>query len=226
MTKKFLIASISSASALLLGFLVVLCVVLSNGTAPLGCDTAVQQWAYDVRGEKGGLCYWFFRIITEFGHTYFIAILALTIGIIFRFKAEFWFFGATEAVAWGTNELVKICVQRIRPDEAMQWMGESSFSFPSGHSLNVTCMLIFVIFLVVFSPKLKQWVKWLISIVCTCLIALVPISRLILGMHYLTDVIAGVLFGAFFAVMGFLVLCLYKHLKQNKQAQQASQSTT
>ena len=39
---------------------------------PLGIDASIRDFFYNIRGEKYGFIYWFFRIITEFGNLFLI----------------------------------------------------------------------------------------------------------------------------------------------------------
>ncbi|MCF6302121.1 MAG: phosphatase PAP2 family protein [Devosiaceae bacterium] len=73
-------------------------------------------------------------------------------------------------------------------------------SFPSGHASTMFAFATGVIFLF---PKLRWWVL--------SLAALVGLSRIIIGMHYPTDIFAGFLFGiiAAFAVRN---ICLWRNL--------------
>ena len=75
------------------------------------------------------------------------------------------------------------------------------FSFPSGHTSTTTCFLGILIYLTLHYVKNEFW-RYLLTIVFGIWIFLVALSRLWLGVHYLTDVIAG-----FF--LGFLLVNLY-----------------
>lgn len=70
----------------------------------------------------------------------------------------------------------------------------SSYSFPSGHSLIATTYYGFLIYLLRRS-KCKEEYKVIGTTFLTTLIVLVCLSRLILNVHYLTDVVGGVILG-------------------------------
>ena len=68
----------------------------------------------------------------------------------------------------------------------------SSYSFPSGHSLIATTYYGFLIYLLRRS-KCKEEYKVIGTTFLTTLIVLICLSRLILNVHYLTDVVGGVI---------------------------------
>lgn len=97
-------------------------------------------------------------------------------------KAVFIFFSA--GIGGFLLALIKYSVQRTRPLPELH----SGYSFPSGHSLFVA--LFFLALLYVINKK------DLVMYIGAFAIILVPLSRLILGAHFLSDVIAGVLLGS------------------------------
>ena len=209
MPKKFLIANLSVVGALLICFLTITIVLSVNNFAALPIDSAIARWAYDVRGAEGGATYWFFRIITEFGYTYFAIAIVVIMGIIWRFRSKTWFFGGTILISWILQNIIKLIIMRPRPDENMWWMIESSSSFPSGHSITVACIFVLLAYFVLISPKLKPWLKYTLCSIFGCIVTLVGISRIILGVHYFTDVLAGIFFGSLIAVLGILLYNVY-----------------
>ena len=222
MSKKALITLSCVASGLFVVFAAIMAVIMATGKVALPVDSAIANWAYDIRGEKGNFVYWFFRIITEFGYVYFTVGFILILAIIWKFKAKSWFLAAPVLVAWLLHKLIKLIVNRPRPDVAMWWATESSSSFPSGHSSTVTSIFVMVIFFIIISPMLKPWLKWLLGCLSGAVILLVPLSRIILGMHYFTDVIAGMCLGSLCALISII---LYKVIIERKQKEKQPQNT-
>ena len=79
---------------------------------------------------------------------------------------------------------IKYTVQRVRPLPEVF----SGYSFPSGHS---TIIVVFFLSLLFIINK-----KEILSMLATFAIIAVPISRVVLGAHFLSDVIAGLLLGS------------------------------
>jgi membrane-associated phospholipid phosphatase len=91
------------------------------------------------------------------------------------------------------NNALKGLVNRVRPFnhelatfEPARIETATGASFPSGHTQNATTS--FTLFSSLFASK---WVKWVAGV----FIGLVALSRLVLGVHYPTDVLAAVLLG-------------------------------
>lgn len=97
--------------------------------------------------------------------------------------------------------LLKYLYERNRPsiDPAIDAVG---FSFPSGHSVGALIFYGFIIFFIIRSGR-NSILKWSSSIGIGLLIVLIGISRIYLGAHFPSDVIAGYIAGII-----WLVLCL------------------
>ncbi|MBR2526443.1 phosphatase PAP2 family protein [bacterium] len=92
-------------------------------------------------------------------------------------------------------DIFKNIVQRQRPPlELLHYHQLDDFSFPSGHSYNI--MILFgVLIYIIFKYSKNNIIKYSSAAICTIMIMLVGLSRLLLGVHYPTDVIAGFLLG-------------------------------
>ena len=97
-------------------------------------------------------------------------------------KAVFIFFSA--GIGGFLLFAIKYSVQRVRPLPEVH----DGFSFPSGHSTFVALFFLALLFII---NK-----KEILSAIATFAIIAVPISRMVLGAHFLSDVIAGVLLGS------------------------------
>ena len=80
--------------------------------------------------------------------------------------------------------IIKYTVQRVRPLPEVF----SGYSFPSGHS---TIIIVFFLSLLFIINK-----KEFLSILAIFAIIAVPVSRVVLGAHFISDVVAGLLLGS------------------------------
>ena len=98
------------------------------------------------------------------------------------------------------NKVVKHLIQRERPTEEIRLIEESGFSFPSGHSAVSMIFYGFMIYLV--SKYIKnKYLKLFFTILLSALIMLIGLSRVYLGVHYITDVLGGFLIGVMFLIV-------------------------
>lgn len=96
--------------------------------------------------------------------------------------------------------VIKALVSRSRPDLIDRLMTETSNSFPSGHAANSTIVyltLATLLFPVVREPRMRAF---LIG-VALVLVGAIGVSRVYLGVHWPSDVIAGWAFGSLWALL-------------------------
>lgn len=185
-------------------FIFLATLIYFNKLEPLAVDIFFRDLAYNIRGEKNGFGYWFFRIITEFGNVFLVGLIIFFIGIFT--KMDFRFFLTVIGImgALLLNVGMKEIYSRERPIEEMRWVIENSSSFPSGHATAAGFLYIFI-FYMTFHSKMNQKLKIITYSFCSIIIPLVMISRLILGVHYFTDVIAGFSSGVMVACICMLL---------------------
>lgn len=97
------------------------------------------------------------------------------------------------------NLLLKILFARPRPLN-INLINEIGYSFPSAHAMVSTAFYGFIIYLI-WKTKLKKNQKWLYSTLLSSVILLVSLSRIYLGVHYVSDVLGGMLFSMFYLVV-------------------------
>lgn len=134
-----------------------------------------------------------FAIVTFFGNALVISAGTGLIGFWFarqrNWKKLILLFSA---VAGGAllNLLLKNIFQRTRPAIPGAYMVDTGFSFPSGHTMISLVFYGMVAYLALSYVKSKKWKAFIVAgtfVICV----LIGFSRLYLGVHFLTDVLAG-----------------------------------
>lgn len=87
------------------------------------------------------------------------------------------------------NQVLKLLVQRPRP-EGFRLAAETGFSFPSGHSMAAMAFFGLLIWMV-WHYERDRAVRIGCSVALAALIVAVGVSRIYLGVHYASDVVAG-----------------------------------
>lgn len=149
-----------------------------------------------------------YTLFTEMGSVWFVASLSVILILFLWFKAKDKWATLVFVVAIGGNGaltwLLKQIYERGRPsiNEAIDAVG---FSFPSGHSMGSLVFYGFLIYLTIRSHQ-KRAVKIALSMALGLLILLIGTSRIYLGAHFPSDIIAGYLAGTIWLMLCILVL--------------------
>jgi len=87
---------------------------------------------------------------------------------------------------------VKLFFPRPRPDPWFDYPLPRTYSFPSGHAFVSFCFFLCLAEVIIRDewPMTRKLTIWLVAVLCTFTIGL---SRVYLGVHYPTDVLAGYL---------------------------------
>jgi membrane-associated phospholipid phosphatase len=137
------------------------------------------------------------RAFSEFG-------AAVSIGVVLFFLVSFfvwkrWWPSVVTlivAVPGGMllNEWVKLLVHRHRPFLEGPFVDWSGYSFASGHTIGATLLYGQLALFILPTLKRRHW-RALTMALAALLISLVGFSRIALGAHYFTDVLAAIFFG-------------------------------
>ena len=109
-----------------------------------------------------------------------------------------------------TSDILKNFFGRVRPDLVQQLDLISSPAFPSGHATNAAVVYLLFIMLV---PQARH-PAW--QLAAAAMILLMGLSRILLNVHWPTDVIGGWMLGASFALMAAAVISFRREQRQNK----------
>ena len=149
-----------------------------------------------IRGDLPETLTLLFRAITHLIDIPVIITWVLIVAFIFyrkQWKLESYLMLGNLALAGILIVTFKNIYQRPRP-EILHLVEEKGFSFPSGHSLAVTIMVGTLI--VIFSQRIKdQLWKRIVQILLGFYLLSVLVSRVYLGVHYPSDVLASLCVG-------------------------------
>ena len=142
----------------------------------------------------------FFRNITRFGDEEVLILIALACLIFIKNRKIGGSIAINLAGVGLINHILKEIIQRPRPPIELRMVEESSFSFPSGHAMASMAFYGLIMYYIYKYVKNKT-VKNIICIILSVLIFLVGVSRIYLGVHYVSDVFAGFLLSMVYLVL-------------------------
>ena len=126
--------------------------------------------------------------ITNFGNGY--TLITLTVLLILFCKNKP-YFGINLVVIFCLNIIIKKIIARPRPI-GHNLITEGGYSFPSGHSMISMAVYGFIIYYIYKNVSNKK-IKWLLIISLSFLLIVIGFSRIYLGVHFASDVLAGYL---------------------------------
>ena len=170
-------------------------------------DHDVAQSAYDTSASRDDLVSFLDVVAFLFSNAgCSIALALLAAFALWRHERRVaWWIVASGVVAMGGNALLKLIFERERPvfDEPLYEIG--GYSFPSGHASG-TSVLVTVAILMTIVLTGRGWRRRIIVTVLGAVAIGVAASRVFLGVHYLSDVVAGLSLGITVALGLWIVL--------------------
>lgn len=143
------------------------------------------------------------RDITALGGTvlrWLFSLAALAALLFLRMRREAVMLGGTLLSGWLVETAIKLAFGRPRPTLVPHLTEAAGMSFPSGHSFNSALGFIAVA-LAFATLSQRHAVRWTTVLAAVGVSLLVAGSRVVLGVHYPSDVIAGWLGGAGWAFL-------------------------
>ena len=141
----------------------------------------------------------FFKIITQFGSALFLIIITILCVIFIRDKKYKILIPANLITIVIINIVLKNFFLRPRPNE-LRLIEETGYSFPSGHAMASTAFYGLLIY-IVHEKVENKILRNTICIMLGLLILLISISRIYVGVHYTSDVIAGTCFSIAYLIL-------------------------
>ncbi len=158
-------------------------------------DRPVGVWFHDLAAANGALrSFGFdFQLIGSGKVTAPVAAVTVIVLLILRHRRWALWFAIVSVGGLLISQILKISIARERPTWPNPFETESEFSFPSGHTISgvTTWVALGVVLLFIVPRPWSTFTGW----VCIIIGLLMPPSRLLLGVHWLTDVLGGWLFG-------------------------------
>lgn len=157
------------------------------------------------------------KLVSYPGYMPYAPIMVILTAFVFyvcKFKREALFILFT-MLSGLVSTIVKFLVNRPRPDSDVVKVALETHqqSFPSGHVMFYVMFFGFVVLLMYMLKSIYNPIRIVVGIFSIIMIFIIPISRIYLGAHWLTDVIGAFLLG---------MLCLYAlgyfYLKNQQRA--------
>lgn len=178
---------------LFLLFIILTVLVCTNTIEPL--DNATSSFIISIRSPELTNT---MNIITNISGSYALIVFTTLFIILIKKKKYPLAITINLIAVFITSQLAKAIVERDRPLDML--VSAPGYSYPSGHSMVGLAYFSFLSYLVIkYIPN--KIVKIILPIVFTITILLVGFSRIYLGVHYLSDVLAGFLLGAIYLII-------------------------
>jgi undecaprenyl-diphosphatase len=183
------------ASTLLLFFVILGYTVKFYPSKLVSIDSSIQSFIRSFRThDLDTLVLSFTQCFNPQPAVFLVFALLLFLLLTSRKAEALWTILSVIVVTLLLNPVFKLVFQRPRPSVS-HLVHETSYSFPSGHSS--FAFLFFGLLLVFFNLNLtNKTMQYIASSICMILACLVGLSRIYVGVHFPSDVLAGALLSA------------------------------
>lgn len=171
-----------------------------------GISTNFETWVYNESVEHmSPVLNNIIKCITHIGDGITVMIFCSMLLIIKKTRQKI---GIPVSVAVITSEVINLILKEIfarqRPD-ILQLVNETSYSFPSGHSMISTtiCTMLGILAIKYILDKRKKAVA---LVICIALPVIIGFTRIYLGVHFFGDVLGGILLGFAVSVIVYTIL--------------------
>lgn len=181
-----------TAAALCIIIFVILLIAVMTGSA-YGFDDPVREFIYSLRSDTLTVI---MKIITYMGNWQIVTLLCIVLLAIKKTRCTYGVPVAAGAIfVTVLNKVIKSIVARPRPDVSLHLIEQGGMSFPSGHAITSMFVYGMLIYLLYVGLQNMQSRRDIVRIVLMIILAIpmifVGVSRVYLGVHYPTDVLAG-----------------------------------
>lgn len=172
----------------------------------VGISTNFETWVYNGAVEHmSPTLNNVIKVITNLGGAISVMIFCALLLIYSKTRKKI---GVPVSIAVIISEVINIILKNIfareRPN-ILQLVNETSYSFPSGHSMiNATIYTMLAILAIKYIKDKRK--KCIVVVFCMLMPVLIGFTRIYLGVHYFTDVLGGLLLGFAVAVIVYTIL--------------------
>ena len=163
----------------------------------------------------------FFIVITSLGSTAAGVIVAVVLGVYLLLRRQrYWFAATVLTIAGGAllNRSLKLAFQRARPAFDDPITTFAGYSFPSGHTLTAT-VVFGTLALYLVTRKKNFRARLAVIGLAILLVLMVAFSRIYLGAHYLTDVLAAIAEGLAWLSLSFTLVLVLRQMSERRKRQ-------
>jgi undecaprenyl-diphosphatase len=190
-TRRVLVVAAAVVTASLALF-VLIAENLVNGGGLISHDHAVLSWFVDHRTDRSISVA---RFLSTIGSFLSLFLLGVVIGVWLWRRRRDWRLAAAPLVALSlgglASSLAKAVFDRPRPPVAAHATSVSTAAFPSGHATDAAAFFLAASFTLAITVTRRRWAQTVLVVTGSLLAGLVGLSRLVLGVHWLSDVVAG-----------------------------------
>jgi len=201
---RFIVFLTIAGSASIVALIIFLSITSQlDQTIWFGFDHYVNTFVHSFRSaDLTALMTW----ITDLGSLYAYLVIIPAIMIILYLNGRRWKIPLQSAIvllsAFLLNIALKWVIGRPRPFADQRLVEANFYSYPSGHAMSAVGFYGFLIYLIIVYVK-NVWLKITSITILSLLTFGIGISRVYLGVHYPTDVLAGFIAGTF-----WLLVCI------------------
>jgi membrane-associated phospholipid phosphatase len=136
----------------------------------------------------------FFLMVTTFGSIEVMVILGVSVAAVLAWRRQWLYLGTWGAAVGGSivlDRLLKELFARPRPFFEHPLLRETSYSFPSGHAMESLVVYGMLTYFAVLALERSWRARTAVVFGAVLLVLLIGFSRMYLGVHYFSDVVAG-----------------------------------
>lgn len=164
-------------------------------------DEPLLRYAYSFASPASDR---FFSVVTHLGYEWFVVPFDVLLVLVLAWKGRMRE-GMFAGIALGGSALLNMATKqwyaRERPELWLSLLPEHSYSFPSGHAMG-SMTLAWVAMLLAWRTR---W-RWPVVLVASAFAIAVGVSRVYLGVHYPSDILAGWTAASVWVAASFLMV--------------------